>query len=230
LRSFADGGRHYGEHVFTLGLALTTPNPLQSAQLIQHTAIEGNEPWKVWEEMGLEDTRDFLRRLGTEDMDFAPESPLYVVATFQNIRLAPWICYYGTWDFSTQQGVHARVASIKESFNLDWENGEMVFQDEPQPVPVKSIHVLSSQGRKDRTYEGNTGPHLVLNSEDGRYFALDDLAFHSMLTQLLVAPADIVRFQRHFELVHDDFPWVRIYRVRQDQPGSVSDGGTAAPQ
>ncbi|MFW5735538.1 MAG: hypothetical protein ACOCWR_10810, partial [Oceanidesulfovibrio sp.] len=230
LHSFADGGRHYGEHVFTLGLALATPNPLQSAQLIQYSALQDNQPWKVWEEMGLERTRDFLRNLGAEAMGFEPDTPLYVVATFENIRLAPWICYYGTWDFEKQQGVHARVAGIKESFNLNWDTGEMVFQDESQAVPVESIHVLSTQGRKDRHYDANSGPHLIINSEDRRFYAVDELAFQSMLTQLVMAPQGFERIDRHFELVIDDFPWVRVYKVRRNQPPFLNGGGTAPPQ
>lgn len=230
LRSFADGGRHYGEHVFTLGLALTTPSPLQSAQLIQFSALNANEPWRVWEDMGLHETQNFLRSLGTEVKGYKPETSQYVVATFENIRLAPWICYYGTWDFDKQQGVHARVAGIKESFNLNWDEGMMVFQDEAQPVEVKSIHVLTADGRKDRHYEQNSGPHLILNSERQRYFAVDDLAFQSMLTQQLIAPKDMERLTRHFELVYDDFPWVRIYRVRSNQPEFLNGGGTVSPQ
>ncbi len=106
----------------------------------------------------------------------------------------------------------------------------MLFHDEAQPVEVKSIHVLTADGRKDRHYEQNSGPHLILNSERQRYFAVDDLAFQSMLTQLLIAPKDMERLSRHFELVYDDFPWVRIYRVRANQQEFLNDGGTASPQ
>lgn len=233
LQSFADGGRHYGEHVFTLGLALTTPSPMQSAQLIQYSAEHNEEPWTEWEKMGLDKTRDFLRSLGTEDLHLKPPMPLYVVATFENIRLSPWICYYGTWDFEKEQGVHARVASIRESFNLDWEKGTMTFQDEKEPIEVKSIHVLSSQGRKDRHYDKNTGPNLILNSESRRYYALDDLAFQSMLTQLLIAPKESERLDRYFELVYDDFPWVRVYKVREvpkDAPAKPQTPAVESPE
>ncbi|WP_167590347.1 STT3 domain-containing protein [Oceanidesulfovibrio indonesiensis] len=230
LHSFADGGRHYGEHVFTLGLALTTPNPLQSAQLIQFSALNDNEPWHAWEDMGMYETREFLRSLGSDVKNFAPETSQYVVATFENIRLSPWICYYGTWDFEKQKGVHARVASIRESFNLDWDEGAMVLQSDDEPVPVKSIHVLTADGRKDRHYEQNAGPHLILNTESQRYFAVDELAFQSMLVQLLIAPKDLERMNRHFELVYDDFPWVRIYKVRAKQPPFLNGGGTESRQ
>ncbi len=225
VKSFADGGRHYGEHVFTLGLALTTPNPLQSAQLMQFSSLHEDEPWTQWNRWGLEKTSSFIRELGETPLGYSPEKPIYVVVTFENIRLSPWITYYGTWSFTKREGVHARIANIRDSFNLDWREGIMHFTGEDRSLDVRAVHAMGEASRRDVGYPRNTGPNLLLNAASRQYYALDELAYQGMLTQLLLAKEDSPLL-RHFTMVYDDFPWVRVYEVVSPQPALDFPGQT----
>jgi len=42
---------------------------------------------------------------------------------------------------------------------------------------------------------------------------LDDLSYYSVMVQLLVGDPESPAIARHFRLVDQDLPWVRIYEV-----------------
>ncbi|GAB7080661.1 STT3 domain-containing protein [Megalodesulfovibrio paquesii] len=216
--SFADGGRHYGHHIFTLGLVLTTPNPLLASQLIKYSAQHGDEPWTVWNEMPRDEVLNLLKELGRTPREFPPAAPRYVVATFENIRLAPWITYYGTWDMFTKQGQHGRIMEIREAFRINYDRGELEFVagkgQEGGVLPVASVDVLDAKGRRSGTYPANKGAHLVVHLAAQKYYLLDDQIYNSMLVQLLLEDPQAPRFGEYFKLVYEGFPDVRIFEVR----------------
>lgn len=213
--SFADGGRHYGHHIFTLGLALTTPNPRLAAQLIKYSAQHDDEPWKVWDTMPRDEVLSLLRGLGNATQDLPPmPAPRYVVATFENIRLAPWITYYGTWDMVGKQGTHGRLLEIRDAFRINYDKGEVQFTQREGVLPVASIIVMEGKARRVANYPLNQGPHLVVHAAAQKYYLLDDQIFNSMMVQLLLEDPEKPRFAEYFTLVYDAFPDVRIFEVR----------------
>ena len=48
LPPLADGGRHGGDRLFTLGGVLGSDNPAASARLMAYSAAQGGTPWKSW--------------------------------------------------------------------------------------------------------------------------------------------------------------------------------------
>ncbi|AGW14065.1 STT3 domain-containing protein [Megalodesulfovibrio gigas] len=213
--SFADGGRHYGHHIFPLGLVLTTPNPRLSAQLIKYSAQWNDEPWKAWDAMPRNEMLALLQGLGNATQPLPPfAAPRYVVATFENIRLAPWITYYGTWDMTTQQGLHGRLLEIRDAFRINYEKGEVQFTQREGVLPVASIDVLDRKERRSDVFPRNQGPHLVVHMAAQKYYLLDDQIYNSMMVQLLLEDPKKPRFGDYFSLVYDDFPDVRVFEVR----------------
>ncbi len=212
--SFADGGRHYGHHVFTLGLAMTTPNPRLANQLIKYSAQHDDEPWNVWNTMSRVEVEALLQRLGTEPQDLPLDAPRYVVATYENLRLAPWITYYGTWNMARKQGRRGQLLAVREPFSINWNKGQMEFTGNARPIPMDTIDIISKKGRRGGAFPDAGGAHLIINDDVKHFFIVDDQIYHSMLVQLLLEDPEAPKYEDYFKLVYDDFPNVRIFEVQ----------------
>ncbi len=212
-KTFADGGRHSGEYVFTLGLVLTTDNPLQASQLIKFSALHDLKPWEVWSEQSAAEVNDFLARLGKEDMGYQPKAKQYLVVAEENVRIASWINFYGSWDVRSGQGVHSKLFSLDEAFTVNAKEGSVTMQGDDRAIKVSTIDSLSDKGVESKSFPDNGGPHLFLFPDKREYLVLDDLSYYSVMVQLLVGDPESPAIARHFRLVDQDLPWVRIYEV-----------------
>ncbi len=213
-QTFADGGRQTGERLFPLALAFTTPSQLQASQLIKYTATENHAPWKVWDKYTAEEVQDFLRGLSVLNYKLEPESPQYVVVTLENFALLHWISYYGSWDVTSRQGLHAKVVRIRETFDVDYDRGRVSFSHSGRTLHVKSVDAIHQGRLHHYEYPDNKGLHLVFSADTREYFLMDDLAYDSQALRLLFADPENPLVANHFSLVHEGFPTVRIYEVR----------------
>ena len=73
---------------------------------------------------------------------------------------------------------------------------------------------LSTQGvRRSQFPINQNGPHLVINDATKQAMLMDDMAYNSMAVQLLIGDPSRAEQSRYFKLVHEGFPYVRIYEI-----------------
>ena len=211
--SFADGARHEGRYVFPLGLALTTPNPRQSSQLMEYSATVGYEPWKVWDAKDASEVVNFLRSLNGSNYNFLSNEKQYLVVAKENLPLISWISFYGTWNLVQKNGLHAFSQLLTTEFSADTNKGTLIYKSDNKSIQLKSIDILTKEGILRKPYDNNSNMHAVLDQISKKYYIFDTLAYNSMMVQLLISPPNDKRFTPFFKLVFDNFPFVRIYEV-----------------
>ncbi len=215
-KSFSDGGKHSGPRVFPVGLALSTPSPLHSSQMIKYissVATQSGDGSDTYQNKPAAEVNDFFSSLGTVRRQFPRLPNQYLVVTWENLRLIYWISFYGTWDFVTKNGTHFQCLEINKSIDIDNAQGRVIIQGEG-PITVSSIEVIGGQGIQRKKYPNNVGPHLIFNQIRGEGYLLDDNAYNSMMVQLLICDLNDPRFTDYFSLAWEGFPEVRIYQVK----------------
>ncbi len=214
-KSFADGGKHSGSRVYPLGLALVTPSPLQSHQIIRFIGAVGKDGGDGSEEMGkwsAEEAQNFIDSLATNTYTFPRKAKQYLVVTWENIRLLYWISFYGSWNFKAKSAGHVQCLSLDGNFSLD-ENTGLLSVLGGQPVPLSSLDRLTPRGVEHRDFPNAEGAHMVYSDLRQSGFLLDQGAYRSMAVQLLLADVNDPRFTEYFHLDWEGFPEVRIYEV-----------------
>lgn len=210
--SFADGGHHGGKVLFPLAFSYATPSSLQSSQMIKYSAANAYNPAKVWDKMSADEVAGELSLLGSSKLKFPKIPNQYLVVSWDDVRLAYWILYYGSWNLKNSGGVHPSISAITRSFDFKADSGVMTISGE-RPFNVSGYDVLSSKQSTSRRYSGVFGPNLIYNAEVRQAFVLDDFAYGSTLFKLLISNPDDPEVKACFRLVYDGFPMVRVYEV-----------------
>ena len=225
LPTFADGARHGGQILYPLALTMTTPVPRQARQMMQYAALRDYRPWETFDRRPATEVREFIASLGSARYDLREAPPQYLLTTWEALRLAYWITYYGTWDVTAGQGVHGSHTLLGR-FALDGETGTLL-PGEDAPVPLRSAEELTATGRTLRTYDRGHGPRLLINHPTGQAVLLDDLTYNGMLVRLLLCAPDDPEIAEHFRLVYEGFPLVRIWQTRREEaPRSPQQDGS----
>ncbi|MGE4556701.1 MAG: STT3 domain-containing protein [Desulfovibrionaceae bacterium] len=211
-KSFSDGGKHSGDRIFPLGLALTTPSPLQSSQIIYLTTMLDNNITKEFTGKTPKEAQAIINSLATQKIDFPKIPSPYMVVTWENLRIIHWISFYGSWNFITQSGYHARSIQITQAFEADPRTGTVTIQGQ-QPIQLQTLDVCSRQGSQHQDYNVPHGPHLVINNDAHDAYLMDDTAYNSMMVQLLIGDYKNPERSRYFHLIWEGYPDVRIYEV-----------------
>jgi dolichyl-diphosphooligosaccharide--protein glycosyltransferase len=172
------------------------------------------EPWQAWEGKTPGEMDRWIKELGQEDKGYEAPEKQYFVAAWENMRLVPWIAFYGTWDFTRATGEKAWLGQFDQGFEIDRESGAAYKRGSGEGYRLQSIHVLYENKVEKYTYPENDGPHLVLVPEGRVHYLMDDTAYNSMMVQLLIAKPDDPRLTEHFKLVYNGFPAVRVYEVK----------------
>lgn len=209
----ADGGKHAGRDVYPLALALTTDSCRQAAQIIKYSAAQHYDPAAKWDTMPATAVRDLVGNMRQADLKLPDTPPQYLVVTWENLNLAYWITYFGSWDLV--DGTSSGVQTIRpHSFEVDTRNGGIAMRQTGQVVALSSLDVVSTKGHRHEDFAGNVGPHLVINPDRADAYLLDDRAYNSMMVRLLISDPQSPEVAPYFKLVVDHFPHVRIYRVQ----------------
>ena len=161
--------------------------------------------------MGPEKAQDFVDTLDAGTDLTLPEQPdpQYFVLSWENLRLAYWITYFGNWNLETGNSFHGRVQRVRRQAQFDLQQG--VLQTTARQVPLVSLDVIDESGRNHRSWPNSGNIHAVLNQLSRELYIMDDTVYNSLLVQMLIGDSD--QFAPHFELVQDRFPWTRVYRV-----------------
>ncbi|MGE4265203.1 MAG: STT3 domain-containing protein [Desulfovibrio sp.] len=210
----ADGGRHAGRDIFPTALALTTDSFRQAAQVIRFSASQKDGPAARWDTMPALAVQRELQDLRERDLPLAPAPEQLLVVCWENVSLLYWLSFYGSWDVVAGVGGHAKVMQLGEAMNLDTPTGMLTVKSKPKPLPLASAEILGAEGvRRVEMKEHPEGAHLLINELSRQAMLLDDMAYNSMAVQLLIGDPDRPEQSRYFTLLHEGFPFVRIYKV-----------------
>ncbi|NCC23931.1 MAG: hypothetical protein EOM25_01835 [Deltaproteobacteria bacterium] len=241
-RSFGDGGDHEGPHLYPLAVAHATAAPLQAAQTILLVAATQQEQWAEWSAQGKTPTNpegtipyyptdpvlplrgmtgseaaEFMASLATKRQTWPHDLPdQLLVLSWENLRLAYWICTFGNWDLATEKSRGGGIQALTGQAKFDTKQGLVIL---PQgTVELKTMRAIDDKGLRETAWKRSKGFHLLINNLSREAFLMDDLVHDSMLVQMLLT--DPESFSSEFELVLDRFPWNRVYRVRSESfPG-----------
>lgn len=211
-RSFADGGNHLGKTLFPLALSFSSPSPLQASQVIKFSAQNKYLPSSVWDKIGAKNTMQQVLSLGTNKYQFPQLPKQYLVVTWENIRLAYWILYYGSWNVETKMAIHPSVTSIENPFAVNSETGSIDIKNEGV-FRLASASVLDKNKSQFQKYDNSFAPNLMFNRMINRGYLVDSFTFNSMLVQLLIGDPSREQYRHNFRLVYDGFPNVRVFEI-----------------
>ena len=231
--TFGDGGMHGGKILYPLARVHMTHSPRQARQLMQYITVSQqeefaanstkytnmNEFWKPYladpvaglDEMGPETAREFVRSLADTTYDWPQDlPPQYLVLSWENLRLAYWISYYGTWDLVTGEADPGRIQQVRGEVNFDLDKGRL--QLPKGSVELAGLDVLDDSPPRHFDWQNGSGVYAVLNQLSQELYLMDETIYRSMMIQMLVG--DPQRFDQDFKLVVDNYPWNKAYRVR----------------
>jgi dolichyl-diphosphooligosaccharide--protein glycosyltransferase len=179
-----------------------------------------NEFWKPYladpvaglEKMGPERAREFVRSLADKEYEWPGNlPPQYLVLSWENLRLAYWISFYGSWDLVTGQADPGRIQQVRGKVSFDLDQGRMQF--EGGTVELSGLDVVNHEAPKHFTWDSDTDIFALLNRITQELYLLDEKIYNSMMVQMLIR--DPQRFARDFTLVVDKYPWNRAYRAKK---------------
>ncbi|KXB09393.1 hypothetical protein AKJ60_00340 [candidate division MSBL1 archaeon SCGC-AAA385M11] len=232
--SMGDGSRHHGRTLFPLARIHSTQSSLQAAQIMEfvtlsqrraaHKNASLKNPSLKWSypyyavdpvialrDMGPEKAQAFVESLKTKERDWPDDLPAqYLVLSWENLRLAYWISFYGAWDLVTGQADPGRIQQVRGRVEFNMEKG--LVKVNQRKIDMAGLAIISKEGTSKRKWLSNSQAYVVVNQLSKEMYIMDDTLYKSMMVQMLIG--DPERFEEHFELVVDRYPWARAYRVR----------------
>jgi dolichyl-diphosphooligosaccharide--protein glycosyltransferase len=87
-----------------------------------------------------------------------------------------------------------------------------ILQTDNRSIRIKTLDILQKGKMLQRSWPSASGIHAVANDLAQEIYIMDSTLYESMMIQMLIKDPD--QYQRYFELVIDNFPWARVYRVQ----------------
>jgi dolichyl-diphosphooligosaccharide--protein glycosyltransferase len=216
--SFGDGGLHDGPWLFPLARVHMTNSPREAAQIMkfvtqsQLAATNGSyvtDPVIGFRRLGPQGTREFLHRLAREDLSWGPLPEQYLVVTWENMRIAGWISFFGHWDVETGLSDPAILQAMVGKTDIDTKAG--LLMNSGRTFALERLFFVGPPPRQ-MAWNAGSGLNAIVNEAANSIHIADNRAFGSMMVQLLIG--DPAAAAPYLELVEDRYPWVRVYRVR----------------
>ncbi|MDK2873751.1 MAG: undecaprenyl-diphosphooligosaccharide---protein glycotransferase [Desulfomicrobiaceae bacterium] len=216
--SFGDGGLHDGPWLFPLARVHMTNSPREAAQIMkfvtqsQLAATNGSyvtDPVIGFRRLGPQGTREFLHRLAREDLSWGPLPEQYLVVTWENMRIAGWISFFGHWDVETGLSDPAILQAMVGKTDIDTKAG--LLMNSGRTFALERLFFVGPPPRQ-LAWNAGSGLNAIVNEAANSIHIADNRAFGSMMVQLLIG--DPAAAAPYLELVEDRYPWVRVYRVR----------------
>jgi len=223
--TFGDGGMHDGPWLYPLAKIHASDSPRQASQLMrfvtlsQSNSLNGDNPAKYYwsnpvaefQSIGPREASEFVENLSVTDLELSADIPAqYFVVSWENLRLASWISYYGNWDVITGTSSPGKIQQVRGEVRVDSAKGALDVNGKLQSLD--SMDVIDSTQNRRFEWPNGTGMHVILNQMSKQVFLMDSKMYKSMMVQMLIG--DTKYFEPHFELVDDKFPWTRVYRAK----------------
>jgi dolichyl-diphosphooligosaccharide--protein glycosyltransferase len=226
--TFGDGGRQSGKWLYPLAQVHSATSPREASQLIRYfgqamlddglkrtagaqAALFSGNPVSGIQKMDVADAQVFLSELVLDDTNWPTSLSNYFIVSWENLRLASWISYYGNWDIASGTSSPGKIQQVRGEVRMDSAAGTLVVGG--KSTRIDSMDVVEADGVRHFQWPHGTGTHVVINQMSRQVFLMDAKMYRSMMVQMLLRPAS--DFSDEFSLVVDNYPWARAYKVRQ---------------
>lgn len=224
--TFGDGGRQSGQWLYPLAQVHSASSPRQASQLIRYfgqamledgltrttdvrTALFSGNPVSNIQKKDVAEAQEFLSDLVLDDANWPTTVPNYFIVSWENLRLASWISYYGNWDIAAGTSAPGKIQQVRGEVRMDSAAGTLVVGG--KSTLLDSMDVVEDSGTRHFEWPNGTGMHVVVNQMSRQVFLMDAKMYRSMMVQMLLRPA--LDFAEEFTLVVDNSPWARAYKV-----------------
>ena len=228
--TIADGAQHAGPSLYLPAAVFATDNARFARQLIRYTAKMGNEPGNVFEGLDGRAAQALMDKLRSSETPLVEaKGRLFVVVSFEMLRLGFWISNFGNWNFVTRQGEGGALSIVPQALAYRLDTGEVRLEGSTSTIYASSISVFEETGVTRRNYVQEWfDAHPKATPEEQKEFlsgrrnvnflftdeklAVDQGLYNSLMVQLLVGDPQDPRFSPYFKLVYDNV-FARIYEV-----------------
>ena len=231
--TIADGAQHAGPSLYLPAAVFATDNPRFARQLVRYTAQAGGEPGDVFAGLDGQAAQALMDKLRSPDTPLVEsEGRLFVVVSFEMLRLGFWISNFGNWNFVEKRGEGGALSIVPQAVAYRLDTGEVRLEGRAESIHASSISVFEETGVTSRNYVQEWfDAHPEARPEEQRAFlgsrrnvnflfnrvtdeklAVDQRLYNSLMVQLLLAHPQDTRFSPYFKLVYDNV-FARIYEV-----------------
>lgn len=231
--TIADGAQHAGPSLYLPAAVFATDNARFARQLIRYTAKMGNEPGNVFEGLDGRAAQALMDKLRSSETPLVEaKGRLFVVVSFEMLRLGFWISNFGNWNFVTRQGEGGALSIVPQALAYRLDTGEVRLEGSTSTIYASSISVFEETGVTRRNYvqewfdahpkatpeeqkeflSGRRNVNFLFNRVTDEKLAVDQGLYNSLMVQLLVSDPQDPRFSPYFKLVYDNV-FARIYEV-----------------
>ncbi len=231
--TIADGAQHAGPSLYLPAAVFATDNARFARQLIRYTAKMGNEPGNVFEGLDGRAAQALMDKLRSSETPLVEaKGRLFVVVSFEMLRLGFWISNFGNWNFETRQGEGGALSIVPQALAYRLDTGEVRLEGSTSTIYASSISVFEETGVTRRNYvqewfdahpkatpeeqkeflSGRRNVNFLFNRVTDEKLAVDQGLYNSLMVQLLVGDPQDPRFSPYFKLVYDNV-FARIYEV-----------------
>ena len=231
--TIADGAQHAGPSLYLPAAVFATDNARFARQLIRYTAKLGNEPGNVFEGLDGRAAQALMDKLRSSETPLVEaKGRLFVVVSFEMLRLGFWISNFGNWNFVTRQGEGGALSIVPQALAYRLDTGEVRLEGSTSTIYASSISVFEETGVTRRNYvqewfdahpkatpeeqkeflSGRRNVNFLFNRVTDEKLAVDQGLYNSLMVQLLVGDPQDPRFSPYFKLVYDNV-FARIYEV-----------------
>jgi len=232
-QTIADGAQHAGPSLYLPAAVFATDNPRFARQLIRYTAQCGNDPGNVFEGLDGKAAQALMDRLRSSETPLIEaKGRLYVVVSFEMLRLSFWISNFGNWNFVNRAGEGGALSIVTQALAYKLDSGEVRLEGNNSAIYASSISVFDETGVTRRNYiqewfdahpkatpeeqhdflSKRRNINFLFNRVTDEKLAMDARLYNSLMVQLLVGEPQDPRISPYFKLVYDNV-FARIYEV-----------------
>lgn len=232
-QTIADGAQHAGPSLYLPAAVFATDNPRFARQLIRYTAQCGNDPGTVFEGLDGKGAQALMDRLRSSETPLIEaKGRLYVVVSFEMLRLSFWISNFGNWNFVNRAGEGGALSIVTQALAYKLDSGEVRLEGNNSAIFASSISVFDETGVTRRNYiqewfdahpkatpeeqheflSKRRNINFLFNRVTDEKLAMDARLYNSLMVQLLVGEPQDPRISPYFKLVYDNV-FARIYEV-----------------
>lgn len=228
--SFGDGAMNSRDYLYPLALVHATSSPMQAAQMIKmvtHGQMLAQTPprqdqgaWSIYtqpplaaiQKMTADQVQKYIDDLAQVRHQWPDDlPPQYLLLSWDNLSLARWITTFGNWDLQSGTGTAGAIRRVVGENKIDVEAGKLETAGN-ETIVLDGFLTFTANQSTSTIWNNESGRHAVYNDMAKQFLLMDDTLFNSMLVQMLLS--DPALFVEDFELVLDNAPWTRVYRVR----------------
>lgn len=231
--AIADGAQHAGPSLYLPAAVFATDNARFARQIIRYTALRGNEPGNVFDGLDGNSAQALMDKLRSAETPLIEaKGKLYLVVSFEMLRLGFWISNFGNWNFVTNTGEGGALSIVPQELAYRLDTGEVRLEGSTSAIYASSINVFEETGVTRRNYvqewfdahpnasqqqqqeflSSRRNINFFFNRVTDEKLAMDEGLYNSLMVQLLMGEPQNPRFSPYFKLVYDNV-FARIYEV-----------------